>query len=197
MINLWPAGKHPRVHGNGFVQLDLTPNTRLHVWGDERIPKQASPTPIHDHVFGFTSRVILGTIGNLRYDVGTPGPVRSMYDAYTYDVHKAVVHDREDTALVPTGEVVGLQNYPIHWYGTGETYSMRPGDLHETVVHELTVTVIEKTPPAPGQSTQPRIFVPYGRQPDNEFRRYNFEPDLLWQIVADALLKARITLRIP
>jgi hypothetical protein len=60
MINtavLKERGVRPRVHGNGFIQVDLTADTRLHVWGDKRIPRQNVYTPIHDHVFGFESTI--------------------------------------------------------------------------------------------------------------------------------------------
>jgi len=72
MINLKKVradGGRPRVHGNGFVQLDLTERSRLHIWGDPRIPKQKVATPIHDHVFGFESTIIVGRVISLTYAV--------------------------------------------------------------------------------------------------------------------------------
>lgn len=57
LAGLRAVGERPRVHGNGFIQLDVTPRTRLHFWSPE-IPRQKVATPIHDHVFGFVSYVI-------------------------------------------------------------------------------------------------------------------------------------------
>ena len=56
------ADRRPRVHGNGFIQLDLTDRRRLHVWGDHRIPRQSVPSTIHDHTFSFKSTIILGQL---------------------------------------------------------------------------------------------------------------------------------------
>ena len=64
LINeLKERGISPRVHGNGFIQVDLTHDTRLHVWGDKRIPRQNTYTPIHDHVFGFKSHLVVKSSG--------------------------------------------------------------------------------------------------------------------------------------
>src|SRR4051812_43978314 len=52
----------PRVHPNGFIQLDLKPGLRLHVW-DVQIKAQEPPTPVHDHIFDMRSQVLLGQIG--------------------------------------------------------------------------------------------------------------------------------------
>jgi hypothetical protein len=42
------SDNYPRVHGNGFIQLDLPDGKRLHVW-DEDIPRQKVNTSMHDH----------------------------------------------------------------------------------------------------------------------------------------------------
>src|SRR3546814_6146607 len=62
-------GGRPRVHGNGFIQLDLTERGRLHIWGAPRIPRQKTATPIHDHVFGFESTVAVGRPVNLVFRI--------------------------------------------------------------------------------------------------------------------------------
>ena len=42
----------PRVHPNGFIQLDLNAEgtLRLHVWPDGPFPKQRSDSTIHEHI---------------------------------------------------------------------------------------------------------------------------------------------------
>lgn len=182
----------PQVHGNGFVQVDLTPTRRLHVWGHPLIPKQKSPSPIHDHKFSFTSRILLGEMINRRF-TARPSPADHEDD---YVVHQAQIRDREDTILVPTGERVWLQETSRVAYGPGSTYQMKIGELHESIVHELTVTIIEKDPPAPeGGLLMPRVFIPVGVRPDNEFNRYGMMDEaVLWKIISDALLQARIEL---
>src|SRR5665213_567737 len=62
------AGSLPRVHGNGFIQLDVDPVTRIHFWGHHEIPRAKPMTPVHDHVFDFTSAVTKGWVLNINYD---------------------------------------------------------------------------------------------------------------------------------
>jgi hypothetical protein len=175
----------PRVHGNGFIQLDLTDRVRLHVWGHKDIPQQKVYTGHHDHMFGFVSRVLLGKMGNSRYR-----PIQDPDGRFM--VHKAQVRDREDTVLRPVGERVTLIHEGTSWYGPGQTYSMKPGEIHESLVDELTVTVITKTGRTLSQGgPSPRVFVPIDMEPDNNFNRYQHPADVLWRIIAEALFGAR------
>lgn len=173
----------PRVHGNGFLQLDLTPEMRLHIWGDPRIPRQAVATPIHDHTFGFTSRVLRGSLTDLRYQaVNNP--------AGLYAVHQARVREGEDTVLEPTGQRVSLFPLPSRMLLAGQTYTMIPGEIHETIPsdHGVSVSVITKVGLTLAQGgSSPRVFVPVGREPDNTFHRYAVPEAELWQILFDAL----------
>ena len=46
----------PRVHPNGFIQLDISPRKRFHIWAHPDIPqsgREDKEEDIHDHVFGF------------------------------------------------------------------------------------------------------------------------------------------------
>ena len=44
-------GSEPRLHGNGFIQLDLGDDQRLHIWSPDLPPAQRVSTQIHDHQF--------------------------------------------------------------------------------------------------------------------------------------------------
>ncbi len=73
--NLRDVGKNIRVHGNGFIQIDISSLTRVHVFGHPLIPRQLTPTPIHDHRFGFHSMVLAGCLVNVDWkfhNVGRP-----------------------------------------------------------------------------------------------------------------------------
>lgn len=83
----------PRVHGNGFIQLDLTDRRRLHIWGDPRIPRQRVPSTIHDHTFNFSSRVYRGQIIHREIAL-EPHPDGA------YRLYQAVCRHGEDTRLV-------------------------------------------------------------------------------------------------
>lgn len=191
MINLTAVrkqGGRPRVHGNGFIQLDLTERSRLHIWGDPRIPKQKIPTPIHDHVFGFKSTIIVGELLNVIYDV------KINKDDGTWKIYVPQIREGEDTILIPTDEwanIVGVDSddfvsasrYPK------TVYKMRPFVFHETFTEEPAATIIIKDGPTQVQGFPhlPRVLVPPGHEPDNDFNRYAADEDMLWLIIEQTL----------
>ena len=60
---------NPRQHGNGFFQLDLYNEYRLHVWDPAYPLPQKVATPIHDHRFAFESLVLYGTQKHVTYNI--------------------------------------------------------------------------------------------------------------------------------
>lgn len=189
MINLKAvrdAGKRPRVHGNGFIQLDLTEESRLHVWGDPRIPRQKSYTPIHDHVFGFESTIIVGRLLNVIYGIN-----RSEHGDYR--IYTPTIREDEDTVLGPTD--ICVTAYPvsatlIDWNTRTRSYYQDPFIFHETFVTGPAATIITKDgkTQAQGAEIEPRVLVRVDQQPDNEFNRYTAAPeDKLWRIIEDTM----------
>jgi hypothetical protein len=191
--DMWEGEKAlPRVHGNGFVQLDLDDRTRLHVWGDHRIPRQSVASPIHNHVFGFESRVFVGTLLNLRFRLDEGG---------THVVHEARPPregEGDRTLLAPIdgpnrvrpriGAIEVVRAGDI-----GQTYSMRPFDFHVSLAYELAVSVIWKDGDTLAQNPtghRPQVLVRKGQRADNDFDRHGYDPELLWQIIGDALYTA-------
>lgn len=77
---------NPRIHPNGFIQLDLTEveedwhrshkkghsgsNKRLHIWNPPGIilPHQETYNEVHDHVFDMHSTVVYGTLWQVLYE---------------------------------------------------------------------------------------------------------------------------------
>lgn len=178
-------GGAPRVHGNGFVQLDLPGRLRLHVWGDPRVPRQSVSTQIHNHVFGFASRVYVGRLVNVTYS-RMPDP------AGRYRLCEAVCRDGEDTMLVPVlaGSRRTMTPVRVQAVEEGETYDFPDELYHETLTNQVTVTVIEKrgrTLAERPEGPRPRVFVPHDREPDNSFHRDRCDPWLLWSVVFRAL----------
>lgn len=189
MINLSEIRKHgdrPRVHGNGFIQLDLTELSRLHIWGDPRIPRQKVATPIHDHVFSFESQIIVGRITNTVYELH--------YDRQgEYRVYTPQIREGEDTILMPTdtyGNVSVAHVDKIEHGAFHNCYDMPKGWFHESVASDgPAATIITKSGPtqAQGAGVKPRVLVPVGQQPDNEFNRYDADEDLLWRVIEETL----------
>lgn len=189
MINLKAVratGARPRVHGNGFIQLDLTERSRLHIWGDPRIPRQGVATPIHDHVFGFKSTILVGRLINVVYQF-IP---REHGD---FRAHVAQTRKGKDTILVPTDQSGVLEPHyveMVNWNSAVRVYHMRPYVFHETLAPDgPTATIIIKDGPTlvQGAPTPPRVLVPVDVQPDNDFDRFAANEDLLWRIIEDTL----------
>jgi len=152
-----------RVHGNGFIQIDIDKHSRLHIWGDPRIPQQVRPTPIHDHRFSFTSHCLLGRMINVKYDA---------VFGNDYDIYEPTVREGEDTVLGKTGKTLTLFPRPPEICYPGMEYRMRWGHLHETFVSGLTVTHMQKSYVS---DLTPRVLCPVHLTPDNDFHRYSDE----------------------
>lgn len=176
------SGARPRVHGNGFVQLDLTERRRLHVWGDPRIPRQLVPSQIHDHTFSFKSTVYVGQLVHRAISLypGTNG---------AYEMYYAVSNHGEDTRLVKTRVRYDSLITEERLLRAGDTYAFQSRKFHETVAPWPCVTVIDKNGPTLSQGgPNPNVLVPFGLEPDNTFDRYQTSPDLLWEVILEKLL---------
>ena len=178
-------GMRPRVHGNGFIQIDLDHANRLHIWGHPDIPRQKTLTPIHDHIFGFTSTVLVGRLMNVEYKV--EDDVRGGFRVYNAEVRKD-----EDTSLTPTPRRVTPHPVRVGFHTKAGTfkYNMKPFVFHETFATELTATMILKDSPTQAQGAThapPRILVPWDVDPDNTFDRYGHDENLLWEITSEVL----------
>jgi hypothetical protein len=171
-------GLVPRVHGNGFMQLDLDANKRLNIWGHPDLPRQKVDTSIHDHRFGFISKVIVGELIQTSYDV-------SVFSTPTHQVFTPVVREGEDTVLAATPELLQpyiLDQRIVH---AGQEYQMPPRAFHTSKARIPTATLLIKTLM---RSADPvRVLVPIGRLPDNDFNRNAFDADTLWRIAAEVL----------
>lgn len=176
-------GNVPRVHGNGFIQFDLSDTVRLHVWGHPAIPRQKTDTPIHNHRFAFHSIILKGMLTDVRYQ-----PYRDE-DDWTHFPYEARARQGEDTVLVPCNTTCGVRMVASkNTYTPGQSYHMKEGEIHESIPHGLTVTIISKTGPSLAQGGPiPLVYVPVGIKPDNAFNRYSFPAEDLWTIIHEAI----------
>ncbi len=179
-------GFRPRVHGNGFIQVDLNMWHRLHIWGHPNIPRQAVATPIHDHIFGFVSTILVGRLVNIIYELED-----SPYGVF--QVYQAEVRKGEDKVLMPTRRLVIPHPIKVGFCTPsryGDSYEMESYVFHETFAPEPTATVMVKDGATQAQGANhapPRVLVPTGGAPDNTFDRYGHDEELLWDIIEEVL----------
>lgn len=177
-------GNSPRVHGNGFIQLDLESGARLHVWGHSMVPRQKVDTGIHDHRFAFISRVIVGRVMNvewntINYNFAPDNP------SITHKIYEPSVREGEDTVLSYTGQVVAAYPSMTRTVLAGQAYTMEPRQFHETISDRPSITIMRKTYEVPSHVA--RVLVPIGKEPDNEFNRNDFDTKKLWQVIEEVL----------
>ena len=172
----------PRVHPNGFIQLDLNRSDRLHVWHPGLPYRQRTYHTVHDHVFGFVSTCFSGRLVNVVYDVA-PDP------AGTHVLWQAECTDGEESVLRPaTGEPVRLRHIYAQVVQPGETYHLPAFKFHESLFGEPSLTIIRKDSDTAheGNPHSPLIAVPAGVEPDNDFRRDAVDVDVLWGLIEEA-----------
>ena len=165
------------VHGNGFLLVPVGPTTRLHIW-HPNVPKQVNPTPIHDHRFSFRSRVLVGELLNIIY---------REVDGTTYSVHVCVPTHGVNTELVPRGQTIGLEVASQTRYPMGWSYDMPKFLFHETLCSVPTATLMTKTEIV--EQHIPRVLVPAGMTPSNDFDRHEqITQEVAWAIVEAVML---------
>lgn len=172
-------GRRPRVHPNGFLQLDLADDgtRRLHIWHPD-LPRQDVKTAIHDHIFDMVSFVHKGTLVQVELDFtlnheGHPD----------HEIYMARYDGRSKSQLEPTGVLVARQHFDRYPVGEGEVYTQPAFTFHESVPGtEVVVTMMDKQSVHRGE---PRVLVPVGQEPDNSFRREDADEQFLWKLIEE------------
>lgn len=173
-------GSNIRVHGNGFLQLDIGEGERIHVFGHPRLPRQTVSTPIHNHRFGFESRVLRGVLVNLTWAFSFERSYRATHQGYV-----AQPRMDEDTELVPVGEMGVLMLLKHEVIVEGRSYTMRPRQFHQSMADEPTVTHMRKTDQL---DLEPTVLCRKGMTPDNAFNRYDLDEPALWRILEESMV---------
>jgi hypothetical protein len=182
-----PAASTARIHGNGFLQIDLLDGSRLHLW-DDRLPRQAVNSAIHNHRFGFISEVLRGTIINTELawvPAASNGDGRATHALYRTERRAGT----EDTHLVDTGHrgtFVATKSHIVH---AGNRYRFPAARFHTTHHLGLTVTRLHKR--HIDETVAVIAALRLGEQPDNEFNRDTAPiPGWVWSVVAPYLTAA-------
>lgn len=165
----------PRVHGNGFIQLEMTKRIRLHVWPEvgQELKSQKVYTGIHTHRFNFRSAVIKGSLVHREYHFQ---PAKDgAYRLYT---------PTSNERLEATGRVGNMVVRKTIALVEGQEYTFAAGLFHETLSGGA-VTLMEKT----DQFDIPvYVACPVDKEPDNIFDRDEDNTDrTLWAMIFNAM----------
>lgn len=189
---------NPRVHPNGFIQLDLDTvednwhdshkqghsggMRRLHIWNPPgfELPRQGTVNEIHDHVFDMRSNVVRGVLAQQLY-LFIVGDTR-----VTHELYRAVYQKNSDSRLEAMGVSGWLANKSTEVIGSGESYVQPAFTLHDSNPGgSLVVTVMEKLKVHEGEAT---VVCPVDTKPDNSFDRASAAPtDYLWRAIMASL----------
>lgn len=191
-------GENPRVHPNGFIQLDLAAvaggwhethqqghsgaSLRLHIWNPPGIelPHQHTVNEVHDHVFDMRSNVVKGGLSQKLYKFTTGTQQQA-----THELYRAVYGQGADSRLQPLGVFGVLSMTVVQTVGAGESYLQPAFTLHDTGPINTVVTVMEKVRIREGEAT---VVCPIGQSPDNSFDRASAMPaDDIWAAIEAAI----------
>lgn len=199
-------GKNPRVHPNGFIQLDLGEvpagdswdletrekaerpqrghsgsSRRLHIWNPPgiQLAHQGTVNEIHDHVFDMRSTIMRGELIQLLYHFAA-----SKWP--THELYKAVYDKNSSSRLEATGELGILAVHQRYNIKAGSTYEQPAFTLHDTQTpYGCVVTVMEKVEIHDGDA---HVAVPIDVEPDNEYdRRTAMDEKELWKAIERCL----------
>jgi hypothetical protein len=178
------ATRPPRLHPNGFIQVDLGERRRLHVWPEEKLPAAEPVTPIHDHVYGFRSLIIRGALRNVECEPvfdpsGGTHVIHEVYPWVTFERTSPIWRSGDRTYLA---KIVQVSDFYV-----GTRYRFPPRRFHASEPLGSTATVIEIEPF--DRSERARILAPVGIDPDASFKREGHDPDRLWGLIRETLFR--------
>jgi hypothetical protein len=166
----------PRVHGNGFIQLEMTKRIRLHVWPGpgQELKKQKVHTGIHTHRFNFRSAVIKGEVLHKEFNF-------QFHRDGTHRLYSPTANER----LAPTNKVGDLFLKRSTIITEGQEYTFAAGLFHETIANDSSITLMEKTDVF---DIPVYVACPVDEEPDNIFDRDEDNPDrALWAMIFNAM----------
>lgn len=160
---------NPRFHGNGFVQVYLTPDTRLHIWTPYLPATRVQNARIHDHRFLFESTVLVGALIQTEFEV-TPDDERGPHGLY----QQGAGHSDKSTPLEYVGGCHMAQSNQYRIFA-GETYRFGgPNKYHDSspADGELAVSLMRKVNVVDGYRA--RMVALNDEKPDHAFEN---QPD--------------------
>lgn len=116
-----------RWHPLGFIVCNILKegkrNVRLHIWPIAGGRRQESDCQIHNHIFDFSSWVLLGSVENIDYKESDNGHLFALY---------STEYLGEKSILNKSSETIALTVERITQYHSGAVYAISSDQIHET-----------------------------------------------------------------
>ena len=172
----------PRYHGNGFVQLYLNDDHRLHVWHPLLPVSEENNSRIHDHMWDMASQVLLGQLGHITYALDFEDSSHDMYA-----INQPEARRQSDNDVVFTfQDTVAARATGNYLMNTGSIYHFQHGLFHQSVVADgvLAASLLRK---GPDILEYPRMLVASGEEPFQAFGKGVAPPEAdLWEALREA-----------
>lgn len=166
----WANQQIPRCHGNGFLQLPVTEDARIHVW-DPRIPNVREMSQIHDHRRGFKSHILAGEIINVVYNV----EYSAVGDYLVY------YGDHKKHCLVPAKLRASVSEVSRQLHKREGTYSILWGEFHESIATYCCTLMVRKNDTVLERST----VLASSKVETTHYHRLSVDDEILKQILQD------------
>lgn len=181
MKDFTPTKETISLHGLGFIQLILGGNQRMHVWHPD-LPRRDcyEHSAIHNHRFGFRSRVLKGVQVNRRCDLEIVKPGTGSHILIS---HNGPRSDKGGRLSYPVADVNVIER-ELEKYSAGQEYFMPAMEYHYTPCVGVVVTLMTKT-----EETQlhANSVIRSGVDFHYDFDRFQLSPTELFAYVVDAL----------
>lgn len=176
-----PTKETISLHGLGFIQLKLGGNQRMHVWHPD-LPRRDcyEHSAIHNHRFGFRSRVLKGIQVNQRCDLEIVKPGTGSHVLIS---HNGPRSDKGGRESYPVADV-NIFLREIETYGPGQEYDMPALEYHHTPCQGIVVTIMQKLAEC---DIHANSVCERGIEFHTDFNRFQLSPAQLFSYVVDAL----------
>lgn len=172
-------GNRPRVHPNGFIQLDFSDRERLHVWPEKPLPVLNQGIHIHDHIYPIESDVVLHQICNVHCQVEE----HPQGEFFVYPVRAFQAMKQSTTLGFSDRRRYRIVSKTEHRYAAGDSYTFPAFEFHETTWEGLVATILRNGDFNPNDSA--RVLCPVGVVPNTFFDRYCIPDEVLWESIAE------------
>jgi hypothetical protein len=139
MKDFTPTKEMVSLHGLGFIQVVLPSNQRLHIWHPD-LPRRNcfEHSAIHNHRFGFVSRVLKGVQKNVRVDLEL-----ARDGSHTIISHNGPRSEQGGRISYPVAKC-NVYEHAVESYGPGDEYNMPIHQYHHTPNSGVVVTLMRK-----------------------------------------------------